>query len=99
MPYINRRFNTFIKLFINVLICLYLPFTSHTVFAQVFNTDQYPPHLRWRQITTENYQLIYPVEIETQAQVLARNMDYMIDMDGYSLNKKLRKIKIILQNQ
>lgn len=99
MPYINRRFNTFIKLFINVLICLYLPFTSHTVFAQVFNTDQYPPHLRWRQITTENFQLIYPVEIESQAQVLARNLEYMVGKVGSSLNKKPRKISIILQNQ
>ena len=67
--------------------------------AQYFETGQDPASLKWRQINTENFQLIYPDYYEDQAQVLAQKLEKVYDYGSYSLNHKPRKISVILHTQ
>ncbi|RXF71094.1 TolB family protein [Arcticibacter tournemirensis] len=76
-----------------------LIFSYHSLNAQVFNSDQNPPSLKWSQINTENFQILYPTPFETEAQRMASVLENIISREAYSLNKKPRKISVILQNQ
>src|SRR5680860_1361235 len=67
--------------------------------AQYFQTGQDPASLKWRQINTENFQLIYPDYYELQAQKLANVMEKVYDYGGNSLLHKPKKISIILHTQ
>ena len=76
-----------------------LCFNLHYAFSQIFNDDQYPPSVRWRQIQTENFQFIYPSEFEGEAQQLASKLVKIRERVSATLGKEPRKISIILQNQ
>lgn len=67
--------------------------------AQYFQTGQDPASLRWRQINTDNFQLIYPDYYESQAQKLAGVLETVYRKGGASLHYQPRKISIILHTQ
>ena len=67
--------------------------------AQYFQTGQDPASIRWRQINTENFQLIYPDYYETQAQQLAATLEKVYLKGGASLNHSPKKISVILHTQ
>ncbi len=67
--------------------------------AQYFQTGQDPAFLKWRQINSENFQLIYPDYYEVQAQKLARVMEKVYNYESKSLFHKPKKISIILHTQ
>ena len=67
--------------------------------AQYFDTGQDPASLKWRQINTTNFQLIYPDYYEEQAQILAQKLEMVYDFGSYSLKYKPGKISIILHTQ
>ena len=96
---ISFIFFSFYKLITSYLILLILLLTSHTAFPQIFDADQYPPSVKWRQIQTDYFQLIYPSDFESEAQLLASRLMDLRDRVSASLGKKPRKISIILQNQ
>ncbi len=64
-------------------------------FSQYFSTGEDPARLKWRQISTVNFQLIYPESFETQAQKLANYFELVYRYGGESLNYKPRKISVI----
>lgn len=70
-----------------------------SLFAQYFQTGQDPASIRWRQINTENFQLIYPDYYEDQAQELASKLETVYDYGSFSLNHKPQKISVILHTQ
>lgn len=74
-------------------------FTSFTCLAQFFDSDQNPPSLKWRQINTEYFQVIYPTLFEQEAQRMANTLQAIIGSVSKTLNKQPHKISIILQNQ
>lgn len=93
MKYIYKYILTsFLTVFV---LCIY----SQECFSQIFDTDQYPPNIKWRQINTSNFQLIFPTEFEKEAQQLARTLEDMLHRVGEVFHKEPRKISIILQNQ
>lgn len=67
--------------------------------AQYFQTGQDPASLKWRQINTENFQIIYPDYYEEQAQKLAGIMEVVYQKGGTTLHYKPHKISIILHTQ
>lgn len=67
--------------------------------AQYFQTGQDPASLKWRQINTENFQIIYPDYYETQAQSLAKIMETVYKKGGETLKYQPKKISIILHTQ
>ncbi len=96
MKHLIYTYYIFIIRFLPLLIlCIH----SLYAFSQVFNGDQYPPSVKWRQIHTENFQLIYPQEFEQGAQKLAEQLEAIRIRVSQDLGKEPRKISIILQNQ
>lgn len=71
----------------------------HSGYAQIFDGQQYPPSVSWRQINTPNFQLIFPAAFESEAQKLAGSLQDMQHRVSETYNKEPRKISIILQNQ
>jgi len=67
--------------------------------AQYFETGQDPASLKWRQINTENFQIIFPDYYENQAQKLASIMETVYQKGGQTLKYQPRKISIILHTQ
>lgn len=67
--------------------------------AQYFQTGEDPASIRWRQINTENFQLIYPDYFEDKASNLVMVLEKVYNVGGASLNHKPKKISIILHTQ
>jgi len=86
-------------LIINILYIFISIYTSHVAYSQVFDSSQNPPGLKWRQINTENFQIIYPSQLEYEAKRMSGMLDMLIGKVSASLKKPPRKISIILQNQ
>lgn len=82
----------------NLLIIILL-LVAGLVNAQYFETGQDPASLSWRQINTENFQLIYPDYYEIQAQKLAQKLECVYEFGSYSLGHKPSKISVILHTQ
>ena len=92
--------NLLIKsLYISTYTILILHFSLSYANAQIFDSEQNPPGVKWSQINTTNFQVIYPAELETEAQRMANTLEAIISSVSKTLNKKPRKISIILQNQ
>ncbi|AFD07318.1 TolB family protein [Solitalea canadensis] len=94
-----RHLYRFKYLFISILTTLILTNASLAVFGQVFDNGQNPPSLKWKQIKTENYQVIFPSGFEKEAERTANVLEHLYNYVGRSLKTKSRKISIILQNQ
>ncbi len=86
-------------LLIRTQLLFILLITSYSVFGQIFDVEQTPPDIKWRQINTENFQLIFSEEFENEAQELATKLDGFILATAASLQTKPRKISILLQNR
>lgn len=67
--------------------------------AQYFQTGEDPASIKWRQINTENFQLIFPDYFEQQAQKLAGVLEEVYKYGGYSLDHEPKKISVILHTQ
>lgn len=87
------------KFIINILFIFILTISSHIANAQFFDSEQNPPSLKWRQIITPGFQIIYPAAMESEAQRMANTLDRLMDQVSKSLCKQPQKISIILQNQ
>ena len=81
------------------IIFLILYFTnSISVFPQYFETGQDPSSVKWRQINTTNFKLVYDSSYEFQAQRLAAIFEYCDTLSGKTLSQKPQKISIIIHN-
>lgn len=67
--------------------------------GQYFQTGQDPASIKWRQINTTNFQLIYPDYYEDQAQNLASIMEKVYAYISPTLQHNPTKISIILHTQ
>src|SRR5512133_1469777 len=71
---------------------------SHT-YAQFYSTGVDPGGLKWRQIKTEKYRLIYPTDFSQNAQYLANVMDLVVVADTITLKAKVPRIPVIIHQQ
>nr|WP_294900203.1 hypothetical protein [uncultured Pedobacter sp.] len=79
--------------------CLLLIITSPFAFSQFINGGQNPPSVKFKQIITPDFQIIYPALFEMEAQRMANTLEIVIKQDSKTLGHKPRPISIILQNQ
>ncbi len=86
-------------LYISILIIIICCINSCYAQAQFFDSEQNPPSVKWQQINTANFQIIYPTTFENEAQRMANTLQSIISKVGQTLHKEPRKISIILQNQ
>lgn len=67
--------------------------------GQFFQTGQDPSSIRWRQINTLDFQIIYPEEFENQAQRVAFILNKVYDYGWKTLNFHPHKISVILHTR
>jgi hypothetical protein len=82
-----------------VLISLFLTAYSDKVFAQLFSAEQNPLSVSWRQIDAGGFQIIYPKELERDAQRMANTMSWIYPKEGESLGRSTTRLPVILQNR
>ncbi|MGY0040869.1 TolB family protein [Pedobacter sp. NJ-S-72] len=87
------------KLIISILALISSISIPGKAYAQIFGGEQNPFSVNWRQINTSGFKIIYPVEMESEAQRMANNIRYIFPKVGRSLNVKKTTIPIIFQNQ
>lgn len=80
-------------LFLIICSFLYLEVCSQTVM------DNNPPGLRWQQVNTPNFRVLFPRGFETQATRVANTLEHMHKAEARTLGSSPRKISVILQNQ
>ncbi len=68
-------------------------------YGQYYSTGQDPASLRWRQIKTDKYRLIFPVEFEHKAQYLANILDITARNETKTLQAKVPRIPVLLHTQ
>ena len=67
--------------------------------AQGISSRQFPPDLKWKQIETEKFTLIFPEELEPKAAEIAAMIDSYFPADEASLNTATGKWPIVLNNR
>ena len=78
-----------------LLFLIYFP----VIPAQFYNTGQAPASVKWEQIKTHNFQIIYPDSFYNEANRAANLLEYMYGHISADYDFKPEKISIILYNQ
>jgi len=78
-----------------LLMCLCVSFN---VRGQIV-LDNNPTWLKWQQVNTQNFRVIFPMGFEVQAQRVANTLEHIRDAEARTLGEAPRKISVILQNQ
>lgn len=81
------------------LIVIILQISSHSVFSQILDNGQNPPSVKFKQINTPQFQIIYPSQFESEAQRMANTLEAIIKDVSKSLGTPPHPISIILQTQ
>ena len=92
-------FNKLKTLKIKLLITIILSLISHTLFAQIFSTEQNPLSVKWRQISASGFKIIFPDELEKEAQRMANTLSHIYPLVGSSLNRQKTTLPLLLQNR
>lgn len=87
------------SLTISLKITLILSFISYPVFSQIFNAEQNPLSVKWRQIQASGFKVIYPRELEKEAQRMANTLPHIYPYVGGSLGRQKTSIPVLLQNR
>ncbi len=67
--------------------------------AQFYDAGQDPASIKWQQINTSRFQLIFPSDFTEQANYLANYLEFAYDYNTVSLSRKPVKTPIILHNR
>ncbi len=84
------------KIFLSQLIAIFCTFTQ----AQFYNTGSDPASVRWSQIKTDKFQIIFPNEANTDAQRIANTLTLTTTHTASGISSNIKKpIKIVFHNQ
>jgi len=75
-------------------------FSSSLLLAQetiTFGTN--PTSLKWYQVNTDHFKVLYPAGFDQQAQRMANTLEHIYEPEARTLGVKPRKISLLLQNQ
>ncbi|MDP2891366.1 MAG: hypothetical protein Q8P34_20670, partial [Bacteroidota bacterium] len=72
---------------------------ASTANAQYFQTGQDPSQIRWRQINTDKFQIIYPEEFDKEAQRLTFVLSKVYEYGSKTMNFDPRKISVVLHTR
>ena len=82
-----------------IILSLFICLTGFQSFAQFYSAGQDPASIRWKQINTENFQVIFPENYEEQAKYIADILEYSYEYATKSLKHKPRKVSVIVHNE
>jgi hypothetical protein len=92
-------FKQYKLLIIRLIIIFVSTFVSSTSNGQIFNSEQNPLSVKWRQISSAGFKIIYPSELEVEAQRMANTLGHIYPNVGASLKRKNTTIPLLLQNR
>jgi hypothetical protein len=72
--------------------------TSFNVSGQVV-LENNPTSLKWQQVNTQNFRVLFPKGFDQQAQRVANTLEHIHKAESRTLGTNPRKISVILQNQ
>ncbi|MET0573177.1 MAG: hypothetical protein ABWZ79_17265 [Pedobacter agri] len=88
------------KLLIIKYLCLItLSFISLSVFGQIFSSAQNPLSVKWNYIHSGGFKIIYPQELEKEAQRMANTLPFIYPKIGLGLRQQNTSIPLLLQNR
>jgi len=67
--------------------------------AQYYSTGQDPASLRWKQIKTKQFRIIYPESFENRSQYLANIMEMVCREETRTLPAKVPRMPVIIHSQ
>lgn len=87
------------KLKLLLLLTLIILLLSHTSKAQYYLSGQDPASIKWNQINSDNFQVIYPRGYDSVAQYVMNVMEYGRELTLNNSQANPKKISVILHNQ
>src|SRR5690606_30654802 len=85
------------NLFINILITSISLITSHISIGQIIDDEQARPSIKWRQIDTKSFRLIFPDSFENAAKKLAEQLPILQQKSQLDSKTSPPKITLVLQ--
>ena len=82
-----------------IILGIFMLFMTKNLRSQVLDFQQNSPKVVWKQIQSENFQLIFPQELDSVAKQIANKILKIEEFIGKDLNTPLKKISIVLQNK
>ena len=87
------------KQFLSLLLLLAIFTMSKTSNAQFYISGQDPASIKWNQINSENFQVVYPKGYDSVAQYVMNVLEYGRELNMQSYHADPKKISVILHNQ
>ncbi len=72
---------------------------SFVISLSLFAQKQNPSKILWKSIQSENFQVIFPNEIEKDAQRIANTLEWVYKFDTKTLNVKPKPVSLVLYNK
>ncbi len=88
----------FLRLLAGLMLALIL-LVPKNVSGQYFVAGQDPGGIRWKQIQTDHFQILYPSDYESEGQRVAHIFEKVYSYSGVTLNNQPRKITVILHTK
>ena len=85
-------------IFLRILLFIFCTCLSLEIVGQTV-LDNNPTHLKWNQVNTPNFRVLFPRGFDQQAQRVANTLEHMHAAEARSLGTKPRRISVLLQNQ
>jgi hypothetical protein len=82
-----------------VFVCFFFFCGCVALKGQYYSMGQDPASIRWKQIKTMNFQVIFPENYEEQGAYIADVLEYAYQHGGTSLGHNPRKVSVIIHNQ
>ena len=83
------------KLFLLIMISCTFP----DLFSQFFDYGQDPGSVKWRQMNTDNFKIIFPDDYSDQARKVSFYLEDSYKKNAQQLNHNPRKIPVVIHNQ
>ncbi|NOU60643.1 hypothetical protein [Marinifilum caeruleilacunae] len=80
----------------SLTISVLLTLLSLIGYSQYFNTGQDPASIKWKQIKTDDFQIIFPQESEEKARYVAALFEDLMEKGGESLQRKPKRFSVVL---
>ncbi|NJK98825.1 MAG: hypothetical protein HC905_31420 [Bacteroidales bacterium] len=82
-----------------LILTIFLYFLYVPCYGQFYETGQDPFSVKWKQIKTENYKLIFPAGFENNALKFASALDTIYPVIGKQLLRKPKRVSIVFHTQ
>lgn len=91
----SQRFYHYILIFSILLLIFVNPLKIH---AQYFSTGQDPASVKWMQIKTEGFRVVFPEGYESTASYIANTLEYARRLDTVTLKANPKRIPVLIHN-